>query len=124
MYACMRHLCTCMHAHSICTHLLVYVCLHGIRLLVVCIYKMFQHTEIYSLFYSSKTRSQKVLKTTEQKGLENIDNSLAFNSKVSRPNIVNEYLFTKETVKSGLKRKKEPENIVGTKKYKKRLRRL
>ena len=130
MCACMRHLCPCMHARSICTHLLVYVCLHGMLiscLLVVCIYKMFHHTETYSLFYSSKTRSQKMLKTTEQKGLKIstvIDHSLTFNSKVSRPNIVDNYLFTKETVKSGLKRKKEPENIVGTEKSKKRLRRL
>ena len=65
--------------------------------------------------------------TTEQKDLKqltNIVHSLTFNSKVSRPNIVDDYLFTKETVKSGLKRKKEPENIVGTEKSKKRLRRL
>ena len=40
------------------------------------------------------------------------------------PIFVDEYLLTKETVKSGLKRKKEPENIVGTEKSKKRLRRL
>ena len=29
-----------------------------------------------------------------------------------------DYLFNKETLKSGLKRKREPENIVGTKKSK------
>ena len=40
------------------------------------------------------------------------------------PHIVNDYLFNKETTKSGLKRKREPENIVGMKKSKKRLRRL
>ena len=65
--------------------------------------------------------------TTEQKDLKistDIDHSFTFNSKVSRPNIVDDYLFNKETVKSVLKRKKEPENIVGTKKSKKRLRRL
>ena len=43
----------------------------------------------------------------------------SFNSKVS--NIVDAYLFNKET---GLKRKSEPENVVGTKKDKKSLRRL
>ena len=41
-------------------------------------------------------------------------------------NIADDYLFNKEIVKSGLKRKREPENIVGTKKSKKKskLRRL
>ena len=101
-----------LHACSICAQLLVYVFLHGIIiscLLVPCIYKMFHHTETYLLFYSSKTRSQKMLNiTTEQKDLKistNIDHSFTFNSKVSRPNIVDDYLFTKKTVKSGLKRK-------------------
>ena len=37
------------------------------------------------------------------------------------PHIVDDYLFNKETTKSGLKRKREPENFVGTKKSKKRL---
>ena len=63
--------------------------------------------------------------TTEKKELNqstDIDHSITFNSKVF--NIVDDYLFNKETVKSGLKRKREPENIVGTKKSKKRLRRL
>ena len=62
--------------------------------------------------------------TTEKKDLKltDIDHSITFNSKVS--NIADDYLFNKETVKSGLKRKREPENIVGTKKSKKRLRRL
>ena len=63
--------------------------------------------------------------TTEKndlKQLTDIDHSFTFNSKIS--NIVDEYLFTKETVESGLKRMREPENIVGTKKSKKRLRRL
>ena len=61
--------------------------------------------------------------TTEQKDLKqltNIVHSLTFNSMVS----TDDYLFNKETAKSGLKRKGEPENIVGTKKSKKRLRRL
>ena len=59
--------------------------------------------------------------TTEKKDLEqstDIDHSF----KVS--NIVDDYLLNKETTKSRLKRKREPENIVGTKKSKKRLRRL
>ena len=63
--------------------------------------------------------------TTEKKDLEqstDIDHSFMFNSKVS--SIVDDYLFNKEIPKSGLKRKREPENIVGTKKSKKRLRRL
>ena len=38
--------------------------------------------------------------------------------------MVDDFLFNKETVMCGLKRKREPENIVGTKKSKKRLRRL
>ena len=57
--------------------------------------------------------------TTEKKDLKqlsNIDNSFIFNSKVSST--------VDDCVKSGLKRKREPENIVGTKKSKKRLRRL
>ena len=57
--------------------------------------------------------------TTEKKYLKqlsDIDHSFS--------NIVDDCLFNKESVKSGLKRKREPENIVGTKKSKKRLRRL
>ena len=57
--------------------------------------------------------------TTEKKQLTDIDHSFVFNSKVS--SIVGDYLFNKETTKSGLKRKREPENVVGTKKSKKRL---
>ena len=65
--------------------------------------------------------------TTEKKELEqltDIDHSFTFNNKVC--NIVDDYLFNKEMTKSRLKRKREPaaENIVGTKKSKKRLRRL
>ena len=63
--------------------------------------------------------------TTEKKDLEqltDIDHSFMFNSRVS--SIVDDYLFNKETAKGGWKRKREPENIVGTKKSKKRLRRL
>ena len=63
--------------------------------------------------------------TTEKKDLEqstDIDHSFTLNNKISC--IVDDYLFNKETTKNGLKRKREPENIVGTKKSKKRLRRL
>ena len=63
--------------------------------------------------------------TTEKKELKqltDIDHSFTFNSKVS--NIADDYLLNKETVKSEFKRKREPENIFGTKKSKKRLRRL
>ena len=45
-----------------------------------------------------------------------IDHSFTFNSYVS--SIVDDYLFNKERTKSGLKRKREPENIVETKKVK------
>ena len=91
---------------------------------------MFPHTEMYSLFLSKKkqdlSKQNKMSNiTTEMKTLElstNIDHSFMFNSKVS--SIVDDYLFNKEITKSGLKRKREPENIVGTKKSKKRLRRL
>ena len=61
-------------------------------------------------------------KKKDLKQLTDIDHSFTFNSKVS--NIAEVYLFNKEAVKSGLKRNREPENIVGTKKSKKRLRRL
>ena len=63
--------------------------------------------------------------TTEKKELNqstDIDHSFTFNSKVS--NIADDYLLNKETLKSGLKKKRKPENIVATKKSKKRLRRL
>ena len=63
--------------------------------------------------------------TTAKKDLNqltDIDHSFTFNSKVS--SIGDDYLFNNETVKIGLKRKREPENIVGTKKSKKRQRRL
>ena len=60
--------------------------------------------------------------TTEKKDLEQSTDIITFNNKVS--NIVDDYLFNKGTTMSGLKRKRELENIVGTKKSKKRLRRL
>ena len=94
---------------------------------------MFPHTEMYSLFHSISFKKKQDLSkqnkmsniTTEMKTLElstNIDHSFMFNSTVS--SIVDDYLFNTEITKSGLKRKREPENIVGTKKSKKRLRRL
>ena len=60
--------------------------------------------------------------TTKKKQLTDINHSFTFNIKVS--SIVDDYLFQKEMAKGGLKRKREHENIVGTKKSKKRLRRL
>ena len=59
--------------------------------------------------------------TTERKLLTYINHSFTFNSKVSIT--VDDYLLNRETAKGGLKRKRKPENIVGTKKGKKRLRR-
>ena len=59
---------------------------------------------------------------TEKKDLKqstDIDHFFTFNSKVF--NTVDDFLFNKETAKSGWKRKRESENIVGTKKSKKRL---
>ena len=55
--------------------------------------------------------------TTEKKNLEQLTDSdllHMFNSKVS--SIVDDYLFNKGTANGGLKRKRETENIVGTKK--------
>ena len=60
--------------------------------------------------------------TTEKKDLEQSTDIITFNNKVS--NIVDDNLFNKETTKNALKRNREPENIVGRKKSKKRLRRL
>ena len=85
-------------------------------MLVACSYKTFPHTEDYSLFHSNSFN-----KTRSKYATEDV-RSITFNSKVSI--IVDDYLFNKETVMTGLKRKREPENIVGTKKSKKRLRRL
>ena len=63
--------------------------------------------------------------TTEQKDLKYIVNRYCPFLIVRSPILyIDDYLFTKETVMSGLKRKKEPENIVGTKKSKKMVRRL
>ena len=79
-----------------------------------------------SLLQNNKTRYQQsteyVKHDYEKKDLmqlSDIDHSF---SNVS--NMVDDSLFDKETVMCGLKRKREPENIVGTKKSKKRLRRL
>ena len=65
--------------------------------------------------------------TAEQKDLKqltDIVHSFTFNTLCMVSNNVDDYLLNNETVMSGLKRKREPENIVGTKKSKKRLRRL
>ena len=57
--------------------------------------------------------------TTDLKQSTDIDHSFAFNNKVS--NIADDYVFNNETAKTVLKRKRELENIVGTKKSKKGL---
>ena len=118
------HVCTFVHMHACSYYTSMYPCM-----LVACFYKMFPHTEIIHYFRTTKQDLSKQQKTsnmtTEKKDLNqltDIDHSFTFNSKVS--NIVDDYLFNKETVKIGLKRKREPENIVGTKQSKKRLRRL
>ena len=57
--------------------------------------------------------------TTEMKDLEQskyINHFFTFNSKVS--SILDNYLFNKEITKSGLTRKREPENIIETKNIK------
>ena len=90
MHACAcacAHVCgicvpACIHAafvHICCLHM----CLHAHLMLACKLHaKMFNHTETYSLFYSSKTRPQKMLNlTTEQKDLKiskDIDHSFTF----------------------------------------------
>ena len=120
-YACTYVAFVCMHAHV--TLACILACLQLASI------KCFLTLKIIHYFRTTKqdfSRQQKMSNmTTEKKDLKrltDIDHSLTFNSKVS--NIADDNLFNKETVKSGLKRKKEPENIVGTKKSKKRLRRL
>ena len=57
--------------------------------------------------------------TIEMKDLEQskyIDHFFTFNRKVS--SILDNYLFNKEITKSGLTRKREPENIIETKNIK------
>ena len=57
--------------------------------------------------------------TTEMKDLEQskyINHFFTFNSKVS--SILDNYLFNEEITKSGLTRKREPENIIETKNIK------
>ena len=120
----------CMYAHMhgtlqlyTCMHLYVCACIFAC-MLAACDYKMLCHAEKNHCFIAQDLNKQKNKMSTEKKDLKwsaDTDHSFSFNSKVS--NIVDDYLF-KETVKSGLKRKREPENIVGTKKSKKRLRRL
>ena len=112
LYTCM-HLCVCA-----CIFMLhVHACLQFVT--IKCFVMLKSHCSI-----AQDLNKQKNKMSTEKKDLKwsaDTDHSFSFNIKVS--NIVDDYLF-KETVKSGLKRKKEPENIVGTKKSKKRLRRL
>ena len=134
----------CNYMHAQCVHIsahacaCVHICAHACMLmlhklyactLVACFYKMFPHTENIHYFRTTKqdlSRQQKMSNMTtgkkDLKQLSDIDHFFTFNSNVS--NIVDYCLFNKQTVKSGLKRKRDPENIVGTKKSKKSLRRL
>ena len=123
--ACVHHLCA-LHA-NICAHacMLVLYKLYAC-MLVAYFYKMFLHTENIHYFRTTKqdlSNKQKMSNmTTEKKDVKQlsvIDHSFIFNSNVSKT--VDDCLFNKQ---SGLKRKRDPENIVGTKKSKKRLRRL
>ena len=88
-----------MHVRSCYTSM--YACM-----LVACFYKMFPHTEAYSLFQKQDFSKQQKMSniTTEKKDLKqltDIDHSFIFNSKVS--NIADDYLLKNETVKSGFK---------------------
>ena len=47
------HVCTFVHMHACSCYTSMYACM-----LVACFYKMFPHTENYSLFQNNKTRSQ------------------------------------------------------------------
>ena len=68
LHACMQYLCTFSVCICACMACMLISC---ICLLVACIHKMFHQSEMYSLFYSSKTRPQKMLNiTTEQKDLK------------------------------------------------------
>ena len=95
-------------------------------MLVACFSKMFPYTENVHCFRTAKedlSNQQNMSNmTTEKKYLKQLSDIDHSFSNVS--NIVDYCLFNKESVESGLKRKREPENIVGTKKSKKRLRRL
>ena len=65
--------------------------------------------------------------TTENKDIEqstDIDTFSLPSTTYKASSIVDDCIFNKEITKSGLKRNRVPENIVGTKKSKKRLRRL
>ena len=113
-----------MHAHVTCTRM------HACLLLASYSIKYFLTLKLIHYFTAALSTKQDHSNqqnkmsniTTEKKQLTNINHSFTFNSKVS--SIVDDFLFNRETAKCGLKRKREPENIVGTKKSKKRLRRL
>ena len=65
--------------------------------------------------------------TTENKDIDqstDIDTFSFPSTTYKASSIVDDCIFNKEITKSGLKRNRVPENIVGTKKSKKRLRRL
>ena len=73
---------------------------------VACVYKMFAHSGIIHYFIAALSTKRDLSK--QQTKMSDIKKDLK--------------MINKETAESGLKRKREPENIVGTKKSKKRLR--
>ena len=104
-------------ACTFCAHVCIYV--HCCSLIII----MFPHAEMYSIHYfisssfkkNNKIRSQQNKMSDIKKDFKqsSIDHSFNFNSEVS--SIVDDYLFNEEIAKGGLKRNREPENIVGTK---------
>ena len=113
-YMLMLHMYACMHSYS----------LHVFLLNISSLWNIFINS--YHLIQDPSNQQNKMSNiTTEKKNLEQLTDSdllHMFNSKVS--STVDDYLFNKGTANGGLKRKRETENIVGTKKSKKRLRRL
>ena len=109
------HVCTFVHMHACSCDRSVYACM-----LVACFYKMFPHIHYFRTTKHDSSRQQKMSNMTNEKKdfkqLTDINHSFTFNSNVS--NIGDDYSFNKETLKSGLKRKREHENIVGTTKVK------
>ena len=109
------HVCTFVHMHACSCDTSVYACM-----LVACFYKMFPHIHYFRTTKQDFSKQLKMSNMTDEKKdfqqLTDINHSFTFNSNVS--NIGDDYSFNKETLKSGLKRKREHENIVGTTKVK------
>ena len=122
MHAPLVGVCVCMHACS------CYMCMHVFRLASIKCFLKLKHIHSFIEALSikrdlSKQQNKMSNVTTEKNDLkQSTDIDHSFNNKVS--SIVDDYLFNIVTAKSGLKRKREAENIVGTNKSKKRLRRL